>query len=60
MAGLSCRFLLSFGNYLSPVLIPAHAVNNLDLSHEQGFDNEDYNVIKQVGTKKGFFSDSEF
>ena len=42
MANLGCLLVFSFGNFLAPVLVAAHTVNNLDLSHEQGLENEGY------------------
>ena len=40
MARLDCLFVCTFGNYLAPVLIAAHIVNNLDFGHEQDHENE--------------------
>ena len=42
MADLGCLLVCTFGNFLAPVLVAAHTVNNLDLSHEQSFENEGY------------------
>ena len=42
MANLGCFLVCTFGNFLAPVLVAAHTVNNLDLSHEQNFENEGY------------------
>ena len=42
MAGLSCLFVCTFGNYLAPVLIAAHTANNLDFGDEQGHEDEGY------------------
>ena len=42
MASLGCFFAHTFGNFLAPVLIAAHTANNLDLSHEQSFENKGY------------------
>ena len=42
MITLSCLLLCPFSNFLTPVLVAAHTVNNLDLSHEQSFENEGY------------------
>ena len=42
MTSLGCPFVHTFGNFLATVLIAAHTVNNLDLSHEQSFGNEGY------------------
>ena len=39
---LGCLLVLIFGNFLAPVLVGAHTVNNLDLGHKQSFENEDY------------------
>ena len=38
MANLGCLFVCAFGNFLAPVLVVAHTVNNLDFSHEQSFE----------------------
>ena len=40
MAGLDCLFVCTFGNYLAPVLIAAHTVNNLDFGGEQDHESE--------------------
>ena len=40
MANLSCLFVCAFGNFLAPVLVAVHTVNNLDLGDE--LENEDY------------------
>ena len=40
MANLGCLLVCTFSNFIGPVLVAAHTVNNLDLGHEQGFDNE--------------------
>ena len=50
MANLGCLLVCTFGSFLALVLVTAHRVNNLDLSHERGYENE---VIKVI--KKGFF-----
>ena len=42
MANLGCLLVLSFGNFLAPVLVAAHTVNNLYLSDEQSYENEGY------------------
>ena len=42
MVSLGCLLVIIFGNFLAPVLVGAHAVNNLDLGHKQSFENEDY------------------
>ena len=41
-ANLGCLLLCTFGNFLAPVLVAVHTVNNLDLIHEQSFEKEDY------------------
>ena len=38
MADLGCTFC----NFLAPVLVAAHAENNLDLGHEKNFEIECY------------------
>ena len=40
MANLGCLLVFTFGNFLVPVLVAVHKVNNLDLGNE--FENEDY------------------
>ena len=40
MASLGCLFVCAFGDYLAPVLVAAHMVNNLGLGEEQGHENE--------------------
>ena len=40
MAGLGYLFVCTVGNFLAPVLIAAHAANNLDLGDE--LENEGY------------------
>ena len=34
MANLGCLLVCMFGNFLAPVLVAAHTVNNLDLGDE--------------------------
>ena len=40
MASLGCFLVCTFGNFLAPVLVAAHTVNNLDLGNE--LENEGY------------------
>ena len=40
MAYLGCLLVCTFGNFLAPVLVAAHTVNNLDLGNE--LENEGY------------------
>ena len=42
MASLGCLLVCTFGNLLAPVLVAAHTVNNLDLGHEESYENEGY------------------
>ena len=43
MANLGCLLVCTLGNFLAPVLVAAHTVNNLDLGNEQqSYDNEGY------------------
>ena len=42
MACLGCLLLCTSGNFLAPVLVAVHMVNNLDLGNEQGHENEGY------------------
>ena len=39
---LGYLLVCTFGNFLASVLVAAHTVNNLDLSHEQSFENKGY------------------
>ena len=40
MANLGCLLVCTFGNFLAPVLVAAHTVNNLDLGDEnQGYES---------------------
>ena len=38
MENLDCLLVCTFGNFLAPILVAAHTVNNSDLSDEQGLD----------------------
>ena len=40
MTNLGCLLVCDFGNFLAPVLVAAHTVNNLDLCDE--LENQDY------------------
>ena len=40
MANLFFRLACTIGNFLALVLVAAHTANNLDLSHEQSFENQ--------------------
>ena len=42
MASLGCLLVCTFGNFLAPTFVAAHTANNLDLAHEQSFENERY------------------
>ena len=42
MADLGCLLVYIFGNFLAPVLVAGHTVNNLDLGDEQALENEGY------------------
>ena len=42
MTNLSCLLACMFDNFLAPVLVAAHTVNNLDLGDEQGLESEGY------------------
>ena len=42
MAISGCPLVCTFGNFLAPVLVSAHTVNNLGLGNEQGHENEVY------------------
>ena len=42
MANLDCLLACIFGNFLAPVLVAVHTVNNLDLGDEQSYENEGY------------------
>ena len=34
----------NFGNFLVPVLVAGHAINNLDFCHEQSFENKGHEI----------------
>ena len=40
MASLGCLLVCTFGNLLAPVLVLAHAINNLDLGDEQDHESD--------------------
>ena len=42
MANLGCLLVCAFGNFLAPVLVAAHTVNNLDLGDE--LENQGYEI----------------
>ena len=42
MANLGCLLVCTFGNFLVPVLVTEHTVNNLALADEQDPENEGY------------------
>ena len=42
MANLDYLLVCAFGNFLAPVLVAAHTVNNLDLGNQQDLENEGY------------------
>ena len=42
MTNLSFLLVCTFGNFLGPVLVAAHTVNNLDLGNEERFEDEGY------------------
>ena len=42
MANIGGLLVCTFGNFLVPILVVVHAVNNLDLGDEQGYENEGY------------------
>ena len=42
MANLGSLLVYTFGNFLPTASVAAHTVNNLDLSDEQGYENEGY------------------
>ena len=39
MANIGCLLVRTFVNYLAPVSVVAHAVNNSHVGHEQSFEN---------------------
>ena len=41
MANFGCLLVCTFGNFLAPALVAAHAANNLDLDNER-YENESY------------------
>ena len=42
MANLGCLLVCTSGNFLAPILVAVHTVNNLDTGNEQGLDDEGY------------------
>ena len=42
MANLGCLLVCTFGNFLAPILVAAHMVNNLDFGDE--LENEGYEI----------------
>lgn len=42
MATLGCLLVFTFDNFLVPVSVAVHRISNLDLRHEQGFENKGY------------------
>ena len=42
MVNLGCLLVCTFGNFLASILVVAHTVKNLDLSDEQGVENQVY------------------
>ena len=43
MANLGCLLVCTFGNFLAPVLVAAHTVNNVDFGDEpedEGYESE--------------------
>ena len=42
IAALGCLLVYAFGDYLAPILVFVHTVNNLDRGDEQGHKNEGY------------------
>ena len=42
MANLGCLLVCTFGNFLAPVLVAAHTVNNLDLDDKPENKDESY------------------
>ena len=42
MACVGSLLMCTFGNFLAPVLVAAHMVNNVDLGNKQGHENEGY------------------
>ena len=46
MTNLDCLLVRSFDDFLASVLVAAHTVNNIDLSHEQSLKMKSMKVIK--------------
>lgn len=42
MSNLGCLLVCTFGYFLVPVSVAAHAVKTLDIRHEQSVENKDY------------------
>ena len=44
IVNLGYLLVCTVGNFLAPLLVNAHTVNNLDLGDEQCFENESYEI----------------
>ena len=42
MANLGCLLVSTSVNFLAPILVTAHTVNNLEIGNEQGLQDEGY------------------
>ena len=42
MVNLGCLLVFTFGKFLASALVTANKMNNLDLNHEQSFENKGY------------------
>ena len=42
MVNLACLLVYTFNSFFGPVLVVAHTFNNLDLGHEESFENGGY------------------
>ena len=42
MVNLGCLLVFTFGKFLASALVTTNKMNNLDLNHEQSFENKGY------------------
>ena len=42
MVNLGCLLVFTLGKFLASALVTANKMNNLDLNHEQSFENKGY------------------
>ena len=52
-----CLVVCTFDNFLVPLLVAAHTVNNFDIGDDKVLKMRAMKVLKQAGTRKGFPSE---